>query len=77
VPGVVGETEPTASARIKAAGFVPKFVAAHKPAAARGAVGAVKKPVVKKLVVESQSPVGGASAPLGTVVTCTMVADDP
>jgi hypothetical protein len=72
VPGVLGETEPTASARIKAAGFVPKFVAAHKPAAARGAVG-----VVKKLVVESQSPVGGASAHLGTVVTCTMAADDP
>ena len=72
VPGVLGETEPTASQHIKAAGFVPKFVAAHKPAAARGAVG-----VVKKLVVESQSPVGGAPAHLGTVVTCTMAADDP
>jgi hypothetical protein len=40
------ETEPRASARIQAAGFMPKFVAARKPAAARGAV---KKRVVKKL----------------------------
>jgi hypothetical protein len=77
VPGVIGETEPTASASIKAAGFMPKFVAAKKPAPARGAVGAVKKIVVKKLVVESQTPVGGASAHLGTVVTCTMAANDP
>jgi hypothetical protein len=72
VPAVIGETEPTASAQIKAAGFVPKFVTAHKPPAARGKVG-----VVKKLVVEKQSPVGGASAHLGTVVTCTVSALDP
>jgi hypothetical protein len=70
VPGVIGETEPTASAQIRSAGFVPKFVAAHKPA--RGAVG-----VVKRLVVQSQSPVGGASAHLGTTVTCTVSASDP
>ena len=72
VPGVMGQTEPTASQHIKAAGFVPKFVAAKKAAAARGAVG-----VVKKIVVVDQSPVGGTRAHLGTVVTCTMAADDP
>jgi hypothetical protein len=72
VPGVMGQTEPTASQHIKAAGFVPKFVAAKTAAAARGAVG-----VVKKIVVVDQSPVGGTRAHLGTVVTCTMAADDP
>jgi beta-lactam-binding protein with PASTA domain len=65
VPDVVSEREATASEKITAAGFVPKFNFPQERAA---------DPVKKNIWVKSQSPVGGPTAPLGTVVTLTMEA---
>jgi hypothetical protein len=67
VPHVLNEPEATASEEIYAAGFVPKFNFPQTPAAAPGGIA----PVVN-IWVKSQSPVGGSTAPLGTVVTLTM-----
>ena len=67
VPDVLNESEATASEKINAAGFIPKFNFPHTPAAARGAAG----PVIN-IWVKSQSPVGGSTAALDTVVTLTM-----
>ena len=67
VPNVVNESETTATEKIDAAGFVPKFNFPPSPAAAPGA----GNPVIN-IWVKSQSPAGGTTAPLGTVVTLTM-----
>jgi hypothetical protein len=67
VPDVVNEPEATASEKITAAGFTPKFKFPETPAAAAGGGGENIN-----IYVGSQSPVGGATAPLGTVVTLTM-----
>jgi hypothetical protein len=65
VPNVLNEPEATASQEITAAGFVPKFHFPPTPAVASGGA----TPVIW---VKSQSPAGGSTAPLGTVVTLTM-----
>jgi hypothetical protein len=67
VPDGVNEPEATASEKITAAGFTPKFKFPETPAAAAGGGGENIN-----IYVGSQSPVGGATAPLGTVVTLTM-----
>ena len=61
VPNVVDEPAATASQRIAAAGFTPKLHIVENAEAA----------VVVNLTVVSQSPVGGASAPFGSIVTLT------
>ena len=62
VPDVVDELEATASDKIVTAGFIPKFYFPQESAA---------DPVII-ISVQSQSPLGGSSAPLGSVVTLTM-----
>ncbi len=65
VPDVVNEPLATASEKINAAGFLPKFKFPQTPAGSPGATGV-------NIWVVSQSPVGGSTAPLGTVVTLTL-----
>ena len=67
VPNVLNEPEATAAAEINAAGFVPKFNFPQTPATTPVGSG----PIIN-IWVKSQSPAGGTTAPLGTVVTLTM-----
>ena len=62
VPDVLNELEATASEKIVAAGFVPKFHFPQEHAAEPAII----------ISVQSQSPLGGSSAPLGSTVTLTM-----
>lgn len=67
VPDVLNEPLATATEKINAAGFEPKFNFPQTPAAAPGATG----PDIN-IWVKSQTPLGGSTAPLGTVVTLTL-----